>query len=104
MRISDWSSDVCSSDLQGFFCVKAQGMVDVTNDPDRLVQPLRRTGSAGQFEPCSWEEALSDIAARLDDIWERHGPDVIAVQSGTPAYHRLAALLVRQSTRLTSTH
>src|SRR3546814_588800 len=78
---------------QGFFCVKAQGMVDVTNDPDRLVQPLRRTGSAGQFEPCSWEEALSDIAARLDDIRERHGPEVIAVQSGNPAYHSMAALM-----------
>src|SRR3546814_2784488 len=68
-------------------------MVDVTNDPDRLVQPLRRTGSAGQFEPCSWEEALSDIAARLDDIRERHGPEVIAVQSGNPAYHSMAALM-----------
>src|SRR3546814_7797198 len=62
MRISDWSSDVCSSDL-------------------------------GQFEPCSWEEALSDIAARLDDIRERHGPEVIAVQSGNPAYHSMAALM-----------
>src|SRR3546814_19215107 len=68
-------------------------MVDVTNDPDRLVQPLRRTGSAGQFEPCSWEEALSDIAARLDDIRERHGPEVIAVQSGNPAYQSMDALM-----------
>src|SRR3546814_1789314 len=97
-------------------------MVDVTNDPYRLVQPLRRTGSAGQFEPCSWEEALSDIAARLDDIRERHGPEVIAVQSGNPAYHSMSALTFfpmlqnalgarfsynikdRKSTRLNSSH
>src|SRR3546814_991679 len=78
---------------QGFFCVKAQGMVAVTNDPDRLVQPLRRTGSAGQFAPCSWEQALSDIAARLDAIRERHGHELTALQRGTPGYNSLYALM-----------
>src|SRR3546814_17953443 len=70
---------------QGFFCVKAQGLVDVTNDPHRLVPPLRTTGSAGHLEPCRWAAALSVIAARLVDLRERPGHEATRVQRGHPA-------------------
>lgn len=41
----------------------------------RLTRPLRRTGrkGTGQFEPVSWDEALSEIASKLNDIRTRDG-------------------------------
>jgi anaerobic selenocysteine-containing dehydrogenase len=42
----------------------------------RLTQPLRRTGpkGAGRFEPVTWDSAIAEIAARLKEIVDRHGP------------------------------
>ncbi|HEY5060854.1 MAG TPA: molybdopterin-dependent oxidoreductase, partial [Gemmatimonadaceae bacterium] len=60
---------------RGFLCAKVNRYIDRTYHRDRLVRPLRRTGpkGAGQFEPCSWNDALDTIAARLNDI--RSSPD-----------------------------
>lgn len=45
----------------------------------RLTQPLRRCGpkGSGQFAPISWDEALSEIAARLHEITASHGAATI---------------------------
>ncbi len=48
----------------GYACPKGIAFPAVQHDPDRVTHPLRRTAS-GEFERVSWEEALSDIAARL---------------------------------------
>ncbi|WP_439814585.1 molybdopterin-containing oxidoreductase family protein [Zavarzinia sp. CC-PAN008] len=70
---------------QGHLCVKGPGMVNVTYDPDRILQPMKRSGAAGQFKPVSWDEALDDIAARLESIIARHGGDGVAGYIGNPA-------------------
>src|SRR5215210_6502388 len=49
---------------KGHLCVKAGGMAEITADPDRVRQPLKRVGGPGEFKPVSWDEALRDIAAR----------------------------------------
>lgn len=69
---------------QGFMCVKGRSMADVVNDPDRLLQPMRRNGPPGCFEPVSWDEALSDIGARLKKILKSHGPEAFAISAGNP--------------------
>lgn len=76
---------------QGYFCVKSQAMVEITNDPDRILTPLRRTGGPGDFEQCSWDEALSDIASRLGRIRDRHGPEAIALSTGNPNFFNMSA-------------
>jgi formate dehydrogenase len=48
----------------GYACPKGIAFPAVQHDDDRVTHPLRRTAS-GDFERVSWEEALSDIAARL---------------------------------------
>ena len=58
----------------GFLCAKVNRYLERTYHADRLTHPLRRVGpkGSGQFEPCSWDDALRDIGARLDAI--RSGP------------------------------
>lgn len=51
--------------------------------PDRLMHPLKRTGGRGEgsWAQVSWDEALDDIAARLQKVVERYGPEAFAVTS-----------------------
>ncbi len=57
----------------GVLCTKVSRYAERTHHPDRLLQPLRRTGpkGSGRFEPVGWDAALDDIAARLKTIAAR---------------------------------
>jgi anaerobic selenocysteine-containing dehydrogenase len=63
----------------GELCPKVNHFLDRVYHPDRLRRPLRRVGpkGSGAFEPCSWEEALGVVAARLADAIDRHGPETV---------------------------
>ena len=54
----------------GVLCNKVSRYAERTYHPERLLTPMRRVGpkGAGQFEPVSWDVALTDIAARLGRI------------------------------------
>ncbi|MEV5573686.1 molybdopterin-dependent oxidoreductase [Spirillospora sp. NPDC052269] len=69
---------------RGFACPKGIAMAEVQNDPDRVVQPLRRTPD-GAFESVTWDEALGDIAWRLNALRREHGGDSIGWYFGNPA-------------------
>ena len=68
---------------RGFACHKGLLAKDVHLDPDRLGVPLRR-GESG-FEAQGWDEALSEIAARLARIVEVHGPESVGLYLGNPS-------------------
>ena len=69
---------------QGYACPKGIAMADVQNDPDRVVYPLKRTGGPGEFERVTWEEAMSDIAARMRAIIAKHGSESVGWYMGNP--------------------
>jgi anaerobic selenocysteine-containing dehydrogenase len=52
----------------------------------RLTTPLRRAGpkGSGQFEPVTWEEALDEIATRVEQIIAQSGPEVCLFSSDYP--------------------
>ena len=60
----------------GALCAKVSRYTERTYHPERLLHPLKRSGpkGSGQFEPVSWQSALTDIAGRLQAIAAR-GPD-----------------------------
>ncbi|KEQ51617.1 molybdopterin-containing oxidoreductase family protein [Sphingobium chlorophenolicum] len=70
---------------EGHLCVKGPGMVSITYDPDRVLTPLKRTGAPGEFVPVGWDEALTDITARLKTIVDRDGGGAVGVYAGNPA-------------------
>ncbi len=76
---------------KGFFCTKGVAMAEVVNDPDRLLTPMKRVGGPGEFEPCTWDEALNDIAAQFNRLRQQHGKKSIAVHEGNPPYFSYSA-------------
>ena len=54
--------------------------------PDRVNYPLKRVGDRGSntWQRVSWDEALDDIAKRLQDLAEKHGPETLASMIGGP--------------------
>ncbi len=92
----------------GVLCTKVSRYTERTYHPERLLQPLKRVGpkGAGRFEPVSWNEALDDIAARLNAIAARNPEAIVPysyagtmglVQSEGMAarfFHRLGASLL----------
>ncbi len=57
----------------GVLCTKVSRYTERTYHPERVLTPLRRVGpkGAGRFEPVGWDEALHDIATRLQAIAAR---------------------------------
>jgi anaerobic selenocysteine-containing dehydrogenase len=55
---------------QGRLCVRGQAAIQATYHPDRITQPLRRSGAPGtrQYEAVSWDEAIAEIVQALDGL------------------------------------
>lgn len=92
----------------GALCTKVSRYAERSYHPERVLHPLKRVGpkGSGQFERVGWDEALSDIAARLQAIAARD-PEAILPYSyaGTMGlvqgegmaarfFHRLGASLL----------
>ncbi|MGW0707904.1 molybdopterin-containing oxidoreductase family protein [Streptomyces sp. NPDC002643] len=73
---------------RGYICVKGR-KGDVENGDRRLLHPLKRQAD-GSFQPIDSEQALDEIAARVDTIIRRDGPDAMACYRGTPHFSRAA--------------
>jgi len=71
---------------QGFLCVKGKASIEMRNSPKRVIYPQKRVGERGSggWERVSWDDALDDIAARLNALIREYGPRSIAVQALPP--------------------
>lgn len=67
-------------------CRRWRMNLDVLDSPRRVNYPLRRIGErgSGQWERVSWDEALDDIARRLDELRNEYGPGTLASMIGGP--------------------
>jgi len=72
----------------GMICTIGRHSPQVVHDPDRLRTPLRRVGPKGtwEFEPVSWDEAMSTIAQRLTATKAAHGPEATAIYTGRGSF------------------
>ncbi len=68
---------------QGWACNKGIATLDVHRDPDRLSSPLKRMPN-GEFAPIAWDQAITEIAARLRTIHAATGDWSTAVYLGNP--------------------
>ena len=63
----------------GVICAKVARYAERVHHPDRLKQPLRRTGpkGSGQFSPISWDDALDLVAEQFARAEQAHGSEAI---------------------------
>ena len=63
----------------GVICAKVARYAERIHHPDRLTQPLRRTGpkGAGQFEPIGWDEALDLVAEKFLEAETEFGVEAV---------------------------
>ncbi len=61
---------------RGYACRKGLKAIFHQYPADRLSVPLKRTGDG--FEPVSWDQAMDEIADRLQALVGRHGPRCLA--------------------------
>ena len=66
---------------QGYACRKGLRVLYHQYPADRLTQPLKRVG--GDFQPISWEQAMDEIASRLQALLSEHGPRCLAYMGGS---------------------
>lgn len=69
---------------QGRLCALGQAGLNVLYNPDRLTEPLARTGARGTlaYEPTTWDAGLGELARRLDLLRAAGRGDRIAMLSG----------------------
>ena len=68
-------------------CARLVAAVDYHYHPERLNYPLKRAGERGDgnWQRISWEQAMDEIAQKLDSIRARFGPEaVVALGGGNP--------------------
>ncbi len=71
---------------RGKLCARGQAALQQLYHPDRIPQPLRRSGErgTGKFEPISWAEALDLLFGRLQKLQQQKRPQALALL--TPAF------------------
>lgn len=65
------------------FCAKGRTAAEVVEHPRRIVAPMRRVGD--RYVEASWDEALRDIADRMNRVIDADGPDAVGAYYGNPA-------------------
>jgi anaerobic selenocysteine-containing dehydrogenase len=64
----------------GKLCARGQAGLQVTYNPDRIQQPLKRTGERGngQFVQIGWDEAIESLVAHLTPLASEQSPRALA--------------------------
>ena len=70
---------------RGRLCIKGLTYDELLYHPDRIKHPMKRAGERGEGKwiEISWDQALGEIAAKLNDIIKKHGPESITLGFGT---------------------
>lgn len=67
-------------------CTRWRAILEFLDHPKRVNFPLKRVGArgSGNWQRVSWEEALENIAARLQDLKTSYGSETLATSIGGP--------------------
>src|SRR5262250_2868485 len=67
---------------RGGLCARGQASIQITYHPDRVRQPMKRTGSRGsaEFEPVTWDAAIAELIGKVDALAGE--PSSLAIVTG----------------------
>lgn len=77
---------------QGGLCARGQAAIQATYHPDRITQPLKRSGQRGdgKYQPISWDEAIADVVKALDALAGAGTQPALAFLTRRGGSHRAA--------------
>ena len=69
---------------RGKFCAKGLASFFAASDPDRILTPLKRVGArgAGQWKKISWDEAIAEVASKVQAALDNSGADSVYLNEG----------------------
>ncbi|MEW9674374.1 molybdopterin-dependent oxidoreductase [Ammoniphilus sp. 3BR4] len=69
---------------RGKLCAKGQAAINMVEDPDRILYPMRRKGprGSGEWERITWEQALDTLVTRLRPLRQEHRPEELVLLYG----------------------
>ncbi|KWX68938.1 molybdopterin-dependent oxidoreductase [Mycobacterium sp. NAZ190054] len=73
------------------FCAKGRTAHQVVEHPRRIVAPMKRVGD--RYVQTGWDEAIADIAARMNAVVDADGPDAVGAYYGNPAGYSSSNLM-----------
>ncbi len=91
-RVTKVSPDREHPVSRGYCCVKGLGLGALHHDRDRLDVPLKRVD--GELVEISWDQALSEIGAKVRTLVDEHGPRALAMYQGNPTFFSLAGTVM----------
>lgn len=68
---------------KGYACIKGIAVPEYQNDPDRLLEPIKKNGDT--WQTVSWDDATTEIGQKLRQIADQYGPSAIATYWGNAA-------------------
>jgi formate dehydrogenase (coenzyme F420) alpha subunit len=79
---------------KGRLCPKGERAIEMVYHPDRLKFPQKRIN--GQWKRISWNDALAEIADKLQGLKKEFGPDVLSIFSGSVGVENLEMMEMAQ--------
>ena len=75
---------------EGGLCARGQAAIQITYHPDRITQPLKRSGTRGDgaFSMITWDQALAELVSRLDALDGAGTQKSLACVTGGRRSHR----------------
>ena len=75
-------------------CLRGLCELERVYSPDRVKTPLKRVGERGEgkFVPITWDEALTAIAGKLNELKARHGGKSIYVKASSGVEYPMMSL------------
>ncbi|MFR3092535.1 MAG: molybdopterin-dependent oxidoreductase [Eggerthella lenta] len=96
--------DEAHPNAQGKLCARGYGYSQIAYSPDRLTDPMKKNEN-GEFEVIGWDQALSEIGQKVNDIIAQYGPEALAmVQDPRPSGKYYTALHERAGLGNVYTH
>jgi thiosulfate reductase / polysulfide reductase chain A len=88
-RVFEVSGDPDHPVNRGLICERGLLMPEHIYHPGRINHPLKRVGSRGEgkWQRVSWDQALNEVAGKLDLLRAKHGPETLAFTHGTSRTH-----------------
>ncbi len=78
----------------GRLCPKGERAMDLVYHPDRLKHPMKKVD--GRWKRISWDEALTEIAGKLQGLKKDFGPEVLSIFSGSIGVENLEMMEMAQ--------